>query len=338
MNQTNNSKKWIVCFSCSAILLSILVCVSVYIVDPFFQYRVRDNRYLMNAAYVDAGLIKNFEYDTVIIGSCMVENYDIGEFNDLLNVSAVKIGCGGLGPEGIVMYNKLANKIGKAENYYINVDFYGFTDDETVGLDQQRKINVSEYEYLIKDDPLSKLKYMFGYETWFRFMPVDIGLCAYRFIKGDISSGKLGIKTSIAHNGEWSDSYVYGKEAVMASREKRSIENIDVLDKESQEKLLQTLINNMDAFVDSFDFSTGNYTFIFPPYSYLFWEDAKHSNKYDVYNSAKEHMIDKIKQNGGVVYDFQTAEITHDLNYYKDTTHYSKNMNSFMIKCMSEGR
>lgn len=305
----------------------------------FFQFRVRDNRYFMNAAYVNAGLIKNYDYDTIIVGSCMVENYDIEKFNRTLGVNAVKIGCGGLGSDGVINYVLLANEVGKAKNYYINIDFGSFAgggEDEAIGLGLQRELNMNEYDFLLKNDPISKLKYMFSYEAWFRFMPVDMGLIAYRMVRGDISGGKLGVRTSIAHNCEWSDDYEYGEEAVMKSRE-----NIDKKIRKSpwneaeQTQLLQTMKNNMDAYVDSIDFTKGNYTFIFPPYSFLFWEDAKTEDKYDTYIEAKNYLIDRIKQNGGKVYDFQNADKTYDLDYYKDTTHYSKYMNDYMIECLA---
>lgn len=338
MNRIDYSKKWIISFLCTLLMLAIFVCSSIFIIDPFFQFRVRDNQYFMNVAYVDAGLIKNYDYDTIIIGSCMVENYDIEEFNDLLNVNALKIGCSGLGSDGVVRYNQLANEVGKAENYYINVDLSGFEvgkADEDIGLGQQREINVNEYDYLLSNDPLSKLKYMFSYEAWFRFVPVDMGLVAYRLCKGDISGGKLGARTSVAHNGEWSEDYVYGEKAVMENRKDDG--DIEALDKEEQEELLQRMIKNIDDYMGSFDFSNGNYTFIFPPYSYLFWEDAKLSNRYDIYNEAKDYLVDWIKQNGGEVYDFQNADVTYDLNYYMDTIHYSKDLNSYMIQCMARG-
>ena len=340
MEKGIRSSKWGISFLCAVIVLFIFVCLSVFLIDPFFQFGVHDNQYLLNAAYVDAGLIKNYDYDAVIIGSCMVENYDIETFNNAFGVKAVKIGCGGLGPDGVMDYLLLANRVGKARNYYINIDFASFAgngDDEAVALDEQREINIDEYSYLLKDDPLSRLRYMFSYEAWFRFIPVDLGLTAYKMVKGDLSGGKLGVRTSVAHNGEWSDDYQYGEDVVMKSREKRN-KNRAANSEAEQEKLLQSMIGNMEDFVDSIDFSAGHYIFIFPPYSYLFWEDAKQENKYAAYLEAKNYMTDRIKKAGGEVYDFQSADIIYDLNNYKDTSHFRKEINDYMIQCMASGQ
>ena len=338
MDDLNNSKKWLTSFSFAAILMSLCVCLSVFLIDPFFQFRVRDHQYFLNAAYVSAGLIKNYDYDTVIIGSCMVENYDISRFNNELDVNAVKIGCGGLGPDGVQKYTSLSNEVGKAKNYYINVDFTSFredgSDESILGL--QDRLRIDEFDYLIQSDLLSNLKYMFCYESWFRFIPVDIGLIAYKTAGGDLSQGKLGIRTSVARTGEWTGNFKYGEDVVMKSREGLN-KPIPINDKSEQEEILRNMISNMDLYVNSIDFTAGQYNFIFPPYSYLFWEDAKQANKFDIYMQAKEHMIDSLKNKGGVVYDFQDMDETYDLNYYKDTSHYSKDLNDRMIDCMASG-
>ena len=243
MEKGIRSSKWGISFLCAVIVLFIFVCLSVFLIDPFFQFGVHDNQYLLNAAYVDAGLIKNYDYDAVIIGSCMVENYDIETFNNAFGVKAVKIGCGGLGSDGVLEYLLLANRVGKAKNYYINIDFASFTwhkDNGAAAPAEQGEIRFEEYSYLLKDDPLSRLRYMFSYEAWFRFIPVDLGLTAYKTVKGDLSEGKLGVRTSIAHIGEWSDDYQYGEDEVMKSRESEE-KNRAPISEAGQEALLEVL-------------------------------------------------------------------------------------------------
>lgn len=120
------------------------------------------------------------------------------------------------------------------------MDIAGFASDpDTSGAagGGQNELDMSEYEYLLKNDPVSRLKYMFDYEAWFRFMPVDVGLRAYSAVKGGVSGGKLGAKTSIAHNGEWSDDYVYGEEEVFKYRANKG-EKRPILDEAGEAELL----------------------------------------------------------------------------------------------------
>ena len=69
----------------------------------------------------------------------------------------------------------------------------------------------------------------------------------------------------------------------------------------------------------------------------MYWEDAKTENSYNTYVAAKAYLISEIQKKGGEVYDFQDAEITYDLNYYKNTIHYNKCVNDYMIECMARG-
>ena len=250
MKQNVQSKKWGLSFLCSVIIFTILVCFFVYLIDPYFQYRVRDNQCFMDVDYVNPGLIKNYDYDTVIIGSCMVQNYDMEKFNEKLGVNAVKIGTGGLGPKGATQYLSLIYATGKAKNYYINMDLghfaEGYNHELAIGM-QHKDSMMNEYSFLFKEDPISRLKYSFSYEAWFRFIPVDMGLTAYKALKGTIPSGKLTTKTSIAHLGEWSDDYDYGEDIVLDKRGAESLSNATyVLNKEEQKELLEIMKENID--------------------------------------------------------------------------------------------
>jgi hypothetical protein len=52
-----------------------------YIVDPFQQYRVKTFYPIAftNQRYQNAGLSKNFEYDSLILGTSMTENFILDE-------------------------------------------------------------------------------------------------------------------------------------------------------------------------------------------------------------------------------------------------------------------
>lgn len=334
MEKANRTKKWLIWFFGAVAVLTVLVCMAVYIVDPFFQFRVRDGQYFLTENYVNGGIIKNDDYDTIIIGSCMVQNYDIAYFDRTFGADAVKIGGGGLDSGGVIRYLELANRVGSAENYFINVDLYGFESTDSV---KQRALELSEYDYLLRDDPLARLQYAFSYEVWFRFLPVDVGMSACCALTGKLPVASLSSRSEIAHVGEWSDNFVYGEEAVMKSRENEDTA-ATVLNEQEQSEMRAAMQESMDAYIEAIDFSAGNYTFIFPPYSYLYWEDARAANTYEVLTEAKQYLTEKLKSNGAAVYDFQNADVTYDLDYYMDTTHYSKKLNDFMTECMASGK
>jgi len=91
--------KWIRKFLC--FLLAIVLGLSgiAYAVDPFMQFRTRDNAYFLQEWYVSGGLVKNYDYDTLILGSSVTQNFDMDVFRQELGVKPLHIGLGGMTPE-----------------------------------------------------------------------------------------------------------------------------------------------------------------------------------------------------------------------------------------------
>ena len=165
MNKNISPKRWISAFF--VIVFTIMMTLSglAYIVDPFFQFRVKDNSYILNGWFVGSGLIKNYEYDTLILGSSMAQNFDMDLFREKLNVNPLHVCLGKINSIEVNELIQLAYETGKAERYYICVDMYAFSSD----ADTSRNPS-----YLLKSDLLSKIHYLLSYEPWFRYIPVDI--------------------------------------------------------------------------------------------------------------------------------------------------------------------
>ena len=84
------SKSYIVSCVCGILLVLVIVAVAVGAVDPYFQYHAprKEMAYNMKMdtfSYYNAGIAKNFSYDTVVTGSsmsrAMLPSYIDGKFN-----------------------------------------------------------------------------------------------------------------------------------------------------------------------------------------------------------------------------------------------------------------
>ncbi|MDR1501699.1 MAG: hypothetical protein LBT43_04515, partial [Prevotella sp.] len=72
------SKSFLTAFAISAVLVLFIIGLTCYIVDPFLQFRVNPkSRYILNPRFVNGGLAKNYEYNTALIGSSMVQSFNI---------------------------------------------------------------------------------------------------------------------------------------------------------------------------------------------------------------------------------------------------------------------
>ena len=323
MKNAQCAKTWIASFLVLSILILALLSGVAYAVDPYFQYRVRDNSYFLSAPYVNAGLIRNYDYDTLIIGSCMIGNFDMDRFRNELDMNPVKIENGAMGPNAIATFQNYASQIGRAKNYYINIDLTSYQAGEDGVLN----------EYLLKGDLLSTLKYLLGYETWFRFIPVDCGLMLYKSLLGQFPEGKFTQRTSIDQNGAWNLDEQFGRDIVIDNRlaNRYAVSEVDLTN------LQERMILQIDDFLSDIDFSAGNFTFIFPPYSTLYWCDTQDQGYFDTFLEAKRYFIRELLDRNCTVYDFHSAPWANDLNNFQDSTHYCADMNDWMFDCFLTG-
>lgn len=319
------AKKWL--FRLLALTLSLvaLMCVAAYWVDPYMQYRVRDNRYLLNSRLVTPGLIKNDDYDTVLIGSSMIQNTDMALFRETLGGKPLKITTGAISLKEIQKLTDKINQVGKAKNYYICLDQYLFAPEKWDDLDRFP-------DYLMDDDFLNDYRYLLGYETWTRFMPIDLGLSAARALNISLPE-KFTRAMSIDGMEDWRDDWAFGSESVL------SLYAPPPKDKDYDlDRLLGRMEGRFDEYLTHLDFETGAYTFFFSPYSALFWNYAGEAGFGNLYLAFKTYAEERLLGMPNVkIFDFQNADFITDLEQYKDYTHYAPSVNDWMLRCFASG-
>ena len=169
MKQAMSAKKWILSFFCLVLAALLLLCAVAWAVDPYLQFRVRDGVYLLSGRFVDAGLIRNYDYDTLMAGSSMTQNFDMELFRSELDCKPLHVSLGGLNAREMRELVQAAYRAGKADTLYLCVDLSYFTDDP----------DESQFPaYLFRTDLPSRLRYLLGYEVWFRYLPADAALAA----------------------------------------------------------------------------------------------------------------------------------------------------------------
>lgn len=318
-----NAKKWVLIFLSLTLAILIGLAAIAYIIDPFFQFRVRDNTYKLSSWFVSSGLIENYDYDTLIIGSSMTQNFTMDVVREELGVHPLKIGIGGIRPSEMEALLNLAYEEHKANDYIICVDLTFFTQDD----------EGNRYpKYLLKKDFLSRMQYFLSYDTWFRYIPVDIA-----FISLENAGVNLPEKIAKSTSIDWLDDYrmdvTYSEENALSDYRRIKSQPIEP----PSSRLYEEMCARIDGFLNGFDFAAGNHTFFFPPYSSLFWCDTQEKGQLETYLRAKEYFVEKASKYGASVYDFQAADCTMILDNYMDISHYSPEINDWIIKCFANG-
>ena len=87
-------RKYLAGFLATVIALLAICAGVVYGIDPSFQYHLpygNIKAVYLNERYQNAGLAKNLEYDTVILGSSVTANFRLSQFNELFDAQTVKL-------------------------------------------------------------------------------------------------------------------------------------------------------------------------------------------------------------------------------------------------------
>lgn len=325
MKKNLSSAQWLQRFLALALVVLALLAALVYIIDPYYHYRAYDHKYKLDKIFSVPGVVKNYDYDAIIIGSSMTQNFDMDSFRRELGQAPIKATLGGMDAPEMAALLKLAQDAGHAETYYLCIDASLLSSDE----EEQRFP-----EYLMDDNARNDYRYFWGYEAWMRFIPLDLAL---------IAAERLGIPLpqrfqdarSIDKMGEWAYRYSFSKERVLevyAGSGNGGASNVDMT-ATAADPMAQC-----QKFLGSLDLSQGNVVLFFPPYSALFWYDMEQAGRLESYFEVKRYFIQQVSAYSNVtIFDFQGADFTADLDNYMDMTHFSPQISDALIRCFASG-
>lgn len=318
-----NSKKWVLSFISLSLIVMMLLMSVVYIYDPFCYYRIPDNRYIVNNyRFLNAGIAKNADYDSVIIGSSMTQNFNMDSFRKKLGINPIKLTVGAMSIEGMELTYNLVKDSGKAEKIFLCVDIPSLN---------KEKDNLSTYAtYLYNDTTADDYKYLLGYETWTRLLPISIAFNGME--KAGIKLPAFYGSYNIDNIGEWHSQAVYDENIVI----KNYLKNNTGLSEQDTEGAYERMTENADRIIDIICKDGKEVVLFFPPYSALFWHNTMKKGLFEDYSAVKSYIVNKVNEMTNVtVFDFQTISQTCDLNNYKDITHYSAQINEYMVDCFA---
>lgn len=320
-------KKYSLRFLLSIPFLIISIILFNYTIDPYQQYR-KASFYTFStkkARYLNAGLIKNYDYNSLIIGSSMMANFDVLEVERMLNFSRTlkPLTFGGFISEESDTINT-ALKYKNIKNIFMGLDIYSFS-----GFNIPSEKNQRFPLYLYDDNFYNDLEYLFNFQV-FRY---SIKLLLRKYDKE-----KINFQLNTLY--DWHDEYKHlfsGKELLtdysIRSADNKSVSHLysfEILQKNFELYLLPIIKKNTNI----------NFIFFFPPYSIFEYKlMSKHDYLLDAIKFKNYIGKNLAKYNNVKLYDFQIANhITHNLKNYKDTTHYHKRINTWMLKEISKDR
>lgn len=300
----------------------------VVFVDPFFHYR-KPLPFLFyrlgNQRSINDGIIKNFEYDAIITGTSMTENFKSSEFDQIFNVQSIKVPFSG------GTYYELDSSVerGFLAGHKIKYVVRSLDGGHLIEKKNALRKDLGTYPTFLYDDSLVN-----DVQYWLNEGAVKYALWAlYKGIRS--SSGGI---TSFDEYSNWMKHYKFGKEYALGKNKKpRVVQKEQVLTDEDIRMLRDNVEQNVVRLARQHPET--RFYYFFPPYSIVWWKDQYEEGNLDRYLQAKALAIREIVQCENIkLFSFSLMpDVITNFDNYKDSTHYGEWINSKMLHWFKDG-
>lgn len=309
------------------IVCLILIAVPIFIIDPYFHYHAPIEGYsytIGNERYQNNGIVKYFDYDAIITGTSMTENFRTSELDALFGTNSIKV------PYSGGSYKEINDNLLVALEYNqdIRMIVLGVDTNSSLTRDKDEPFHAiadSGYQYpwyMIDDNPWNDVSYIMNKSILIQ--AIHVGLSP-------------GERDSFDEACFWEHRFPFGKEAVMSSYNRGEAADAPQYLTEAEKKMIlenigQNIVETAQSHPD-----VSFYLFI-PPYSICWWDDAKQQGKVDYYIEALKLETEELLkcENVKLFAFWNNYEMVCNLDNYKDIAHYSAQINSDILQWMAD--
>lgn len=301
------------------IFLIIIASGTVIVVDPFFHYHkplTFINYFIDNnqQRYMNDGIVKNFDYNAVISGTSMTENFKSSQFDELFNANSIKIPFSGGSYKEINDTIEVALRNNKNIKHILRGLDYGRINEDF------EKMSYNTYPtYLYDNNFFNDYKYVLNRGAFFQSL--------INIVKSFSKKEKIDFdKYSSWRNQE------RGKEVVLRTYKRAKKENTEKL---LSEEDIQRIDKNIEENVIRLPKQYPNVKFIYfiTPYSIIYFDELNQKGEIEKQIMAEKYMIEKILEIPNIeLYSFfNNYEMITNLDNYKDAGHYMGHINDQIL-------
>lgn len=331
LGELKSDKKGKTWFWSTVLMLIVVLCAfastTIYI-DPFFHYHkpIESMGYPLlrdNERYQNDGILRHFDYDAIIIGTSMTENFKASECNALFDVTAVKVPLAG------GLYKEINDNIERALGYNENVKIVIRSMDNPCLLDDKDATNDSyDYaDYLTNQYIFDDVSYVLNKEV----LAYDRTVLDYN-LQGKTTTSFDDYANWMADYEDWFgefyvvQTYTLGEPATV----ERTL---------SPEETI-TIQENIRQNVTQIAWEHPEVTFyvFIPPYSLGYWDELHNNGEINYMIDAQEVAIEEIVQCPNIkLFSFDNNfELVCNWDNYTDQAHYGEWVNTQILQWMSK--
>lgn len=304
-----------------------LVAAAVWFFDPFYQYHKpfaglqavlndRDNQM--------PGTVRNFDYDSVLVGSSLAENFDSSFLDREYGCQTLKVIKASGTLADLLYYLNMAQENHSLRNVFWCLDLTAL-DAPTEPTLRESGAPMYLHTKAVWDD----IPYLYNKEILLKKIPSMLALS----YTGTNTGGN-------AYN--WAQDKEFSAAKAMLAYDRNSLNITGPVEQQEisaeKQELLSENLEQLKAQIESHPEIT--YRFLFPPYSMLWWDCAYVNGELELRFETLEQTLPLLLSYENVeVYYFQDQEsIICDLDHYMDMIHYSPEINQYMLEQAAAGQ
>lgn len=311
------------------IIVALVIIVSgvIIIIDPFFHYHkplIFINYFMDNnqQRYMNDGIVKRFEYNAIITGTSMTENFKNSQFDKLFHTNSIKVPFSGGSYKEVNNILQVALKNNKNIKYILRGLDYGEINEKF------DKMSYDSYpEYLYDNNLFNDYKYVLNRGAFFQSL-LNI-----------LKSFSKKEKINFDEYSSWRNSKnKKGKEIVLRTYKRLPKEKKEkVLSKREMEKIDKNIEKNVIKIPK--EYPDVKFIYFITPYSIVYWDELNQKNELEKQISAEKYMIEKILEIPNIeLYSFYSNySLVTDLENYKDSEHYIGEINDQILCWIKAG-
>lgn len=317
----DKNMQFIKLFFIRTLILLAAVIAAVVFFDPFYQYHrplPGLKAVLTDKEYQCIGTLRTFDYDALVVGSSVCENYNNYWFDEGFGCTTIK---------AIRSYGATADLCYLLDNAYeshnLKYVFYNIDPSSLSAGTEPTYESTGCPMYLYDRNFFNDYSYVLNKDVLMEKLPY---MLAYSFI-GDYDEGD-------SYN--WAQWKYFGQDMAMGLYVRlSSVKEMqpETINSEELADNIALLTAQVEAHPDTV------FKFFFSPYSMLWWDNAYRSGERDavIYNE-KQAIGTLLEYDNVEIYFYQDdEEIITNLDNYMDMIHFSKDINYYVYDKLAKG-
>ena len=321
-------KKFLIKSLAVSITLLILVAALVIYVDPMFHFhspRTGVSYILDNERYQNNGILKNYDYDALVTGTSMSENFKTTTVDRLFGTRSVKAAYAG------GYFKEIGDAEKKALENNPDLKMVIRSVDMSFIMTESDYINpaASYPHYLMDSDPFNDDIYVFNADILFEYVNAELIRTAKK-IPADTFDDYMSFAEKDENSGP---GYV-----LLFVEDFEAPEEQKGLDESEREMLISNIRANLTANPAAYP-GTEFYYFI-PPYSIAdWWQTYVSKGRLDAYIETMTIVTEELLKydNVHVFCFYDDTDLVTDLYNYTDSCHYVSSVSDMILEKMAAG-